>query len=169
MIKNLASRVREYWTQTILTPLFMIGEVLMETLIPYFMADLVDKGINAGDMGEIKRIGIKLAIKYGKLYYLENHYVNGQLDIEWRKRAIDDIIHTYQHPVSREEHLASLKELRRGLAQANMDGLIAVNGNPSLSSYEAEQYDKALSSLDYLIAAVKYHPILWRIVFQQPS
>lgn len=62
MIKNLASRVREYWTQTILTPLFMIGEVLMETLIPYFMADLVDKGINAGDMGEIKRIGIKLAI-----------------------------------------------------------------------------------------------------------
>ena len=35
----------------------MLLEVLMETLIPYLMASIIDKGVNAGDIGHIYRIG----------------------------------------------------------------------------------------------------------------
>ena len=62
MIKKLAGCIREYKWPTILSPVFMIGEVAMETLIPYFMAYLVDEGINKGDMGAIRHYGIILAI-----------------------------------------------------------------------------------------------------------
>ena len=62
MIKKLAGCIREYKWPTILSPIFMIGEVAMETLIPYFMAFLVDEGINKGDMNAIKHYGIILAV-----------------------------------------------------------------------------------------------------------
>lgn len=62
MIKKLAACIREYKWPTILSPLFMIGEVAMETLIPYFMAFLVDEGITKGDMSAIKHYGIILAV-----------------------------------------------------------------------------------------------------------
>ncbi len=45
MIKKLASRVRQYKRQAIATPLFMVGEVAMEALIPMIMAMLIDRGI----------------------------------------------------------------------------------------------------------------------------
>ena len=60
MIKKLAGCIRQYKLLTILTPLCMIMEVVMEVLIPYNMADLVDYGINMGDMATIRSIGIKL-------------------------------------------------------------------------------------------------------------
>ena len=60
MIKKLAGCIRQYKLLTILTPLCMIMEVVMEVLIPYNMADLVDYGINMGDMATIRTIGIKL-------------------------------------------------------------------------------------------------------------
>ena len=62
MIKKLAACIREYKWPSILAPLFMIGEVAMETLIPYYMAFLVDEGITKGDMGAIKHYGIILAV-----------------------------------------------------------------------------------------------------------
>ena len=37
MIKKLLARVREYKRQAIATPLFMVGEVAMEALIPMIM------------------------------------------------------------------------------------------------------------------------------------
>ncbi len=43
MFKLLASKVREYRKDTILTPLFMVGEVAMEMLIPTIMAMLIDE------------------------------------------------------------------------------------------------------------------------------
>ena len=49
MIKKLASRVRQYKKQAIATPLFMIGEVAMEALIPMIMAMLIDRGIGTDD------------------------------------------------------------------------------------------------------------------------
>ena len=49
MIKKLASRVREYKKQAIATPLFMIGEVAMEALIPMIMAWLIDRGIGTDE------------------------------------------------------------------------------------------------------------------------
>ena len=50
MIKKLAGCIRQYKLLTILTPLCMILEVVMEVLIPYNMANLVDYGIELGDM-----------------------------------------------------------------------------------------------------------------------
>ena len=50
MIKRLARCIREYKLPTILAPLFMIGEVTMEVLIPLVMADLYDYGIVMQDM-----------------------------------------------------------------------------------------------------------------------
>ena len=49
MIKKLASRVRQYKKQAVATPLFMIGEVAMEALIPMIMARLIDRGIGTDD------------------------------------------------------------------------------------------------------------------------
>ena len=42
MIRTLAQRIREYKKATILTPLFMVGEVLMECAIPAIMALMID-------------------------------------------------------------------------------------------------------------------------------
>ena len=57
MIRTIAKEIREYKWASIATPLFMLLEVLMETLIPYLMASIIDKGVNAGDIGHIYRIG----------------------------------------------------------------------------------------------------------------
>lgn len=62
MIKKLAKSVREYKKLAIVTPVFMILEVIMEVLIPYLIARLIDKGINLGDMSVIIRIGVYLVI-----------------------------------------------------------------------------------------------------------
>ena len=57
MIRTLAAQIREYKLPSVLTPLCMIGEVVMEMIIPMMMASIVDKGVNAGNMGHIYRIG----------------------------------------------------------------------------------------------------------------
>lgn len=62
MIKKLIKSVREYKKETILTPIFMILEVIMETLIPFFLATLIDDGVKMGDMSVITRFGIYLVI-----------------------------------------------------------------------------------------------------------
>ena len=62
MIRELAKSIREYKKETIITPIFMILEVIMEMLIPYFIADLIDKGVMNGDMSVIIKIGIYLIL-----------------------------------------------------------------------------------------------------------
>ncbi|MBQ3577348.1 MAG: ABC transporter ATP-binding protein [Firmicutes bacterium] len=62
MLKKLAGCIREYAWLTALSPLFMIGEVALEVLIPYHMADLVDLGIQAGDMTVIRSVGMRLIL-----------------------------------------------------------------------------------------------------------
>ncbi len=61
MIKKLAKSIREFRTVSVLTPVFMVGEVVMEVIIPLLMAMLVDNGINGnngeGDMPYILVIG----------------------------------------------------------------------------------------------------------------
>lgn len=51
MIKTLAAQIRQYKRSTLLTPLFTILEVVMEVLIPFVTATIIDKGIN-GNNGE---------------------------------------------------------------------------------------------------------------------
>lgn len=60
MIKRLAKCVREYKKDAVLTPTFVVGEVIMEVLIPLLMAKLIDNGIDLGDMGYVVKMGIAL-------------------------------------------------------------------------------------------------------------
>lgn len=60
MIKQLAGCIRQYKKDTIRTPIFMTMEVIMEILIPFVMAKLIDQGINKGNMSEICRLGLLL-------------------------------------------------------------------------------------------------------------
>ena len=62
MIKTLASHIKEYKLPSILTPIFMILEVFMETLIPFFMGSIVDQGIKNGDMNHIYLTGILMIL-----------------------------------------------------------------------------------------------------------
>lgn len=57
MLKTLLGQVKQYRTAALLTPLWTTAEVLMGVLIPYVTASLIDRGINAGDMGEVYRYG----------------------------------------------------------------------------------------------------------------
>lgn len=57
MLKTLLKQVKEYKWVALVTPLFMILEVLMETLIPYLMASIIDNGVEAGNMSHIYKVG----------------------------------------------------------------------------------------------------------------
>lgn len=57
MFRRILHEVKEYKAASIVTPLFMILEVLMETMIPFLMASIIDDGVNAGDMGHIYKVG----------------------------------------------------------------------------------------------------------------
>ena len=60
MIKKLSAYIGEYMAATILTPLMVTLEAVMEILIPLIMADLIDKGIDTGNMSAITRYGLLL-------------------------------------------------------------------------------------------------------------
>ena len=62
MIRRLARSIREYKWAAMLSPLCMVGEVTMEILIPLVIADLIDKGIDAGNMAEVWKQGGLLAL-----------------------------------------------------------------------------------------------------------
>lgn len=53
MIKTLAAQIKQYKKSTLLTPLFTVLEVVMEVLIPFVTASIIDKGINAGDITKV--------------------------------------------------------------------------------------------------------------------
>ena len=60
MIKTLAAQIRQYKLPAILTPLCAAAEVFMEVLIPYTIASLIDKGIQAGSMPDIWKYGLMM-------------------------------------------------------------------------------------------------------------
>ena len=62
IIRTLAKSIRQYKKASILSPLFMILEVVMEVLIPFFMADLIDNGITNNNMSHIAKMGCVLII-----------------------------------------------------------------------------------------------------------
>ena len=57
MIKRLLQEVKQYKKSSILAPLFMVGEVTMELMLPFLMSFIIDKGINQGNMAEILKYG----------------------------------------------------------------------------------------------------------------
>lgn len=62
MIRKLLRSVREYKTSSLLAPLFVTGEVILEVIIPMLMAKLIDFGIEAGNMQYILQMGLALVI-----------------------------------------------------------------------------------------------------------
>ena len=62
LIKRLAKCVREYKLTSVLSAVFVGLEVVMEVLIPLEMANMIDFGINAGDMAYVTKSGVKLLI-----------------------------------------------------------------------------------------------------------
>ena len=57
MIKRLLQEVKQYKKSSILAPLFMVGEVTMELMLPFLMSFIIDKGIDQGNMAEILKYG----------------------------------------------------------------------------------------------------------------
>ena len=57
MIKKLFTSVREYKKDSILSPLFVMLEIVMEVLIPFLMAKLIDYGIDKGNLQVVLKIG----------------------------------------------------------------------------------------------------------------
>ena len=62
MFKKLAKYVKEYKKATILTPVFVVLEVVMEVIIPLLMARIIDVGIQNGDVHYILEMGVLLII-----------------------------------------------------------------------------------------------------------
>ena len=58
-IRILMGRLREYRRASLLTPLFIVGEVALECLLPLIMATLVDR-LGGEDLGPVLRIGLAL-------------------------------------------------------------------------------------------------------------
>ena len=70
MIKTLAAQVKQYKRAAILTPIYTSLEVVMDVLIPYVTAKLIDLGINAGHMGNVYLYGgIMLAMAFLSLFF----------------------------------------------------------------------------------------------------
>lgn len=65
MIGKLMSQVKEFKKDSLLTPLFMILEVVFEMIIPLLMASIIDHGVEAGDMQHIYKIGAVMVVMAG--------------------------------------------------------------------------------------------------------
>ncbi|MBW9173645.1 ABC transporter ATP-binding protein/permease [Clostridium estertheticum] len=62
MIKRLLKCVGEYKKDTILAPVFVTFEVIMEVIVPFLMARIIDNGISKGNLGYISKMGIVLVL-----------------------------------------------------------------------------------------------------------
>ena len=65
MIKTLAGQVKEFKKDSIITPIFMILEVIMEMIIPLLMSSIIDDGVEKGDVHHIYIIGIWMVVAAG--------------------------------------------------------------------------------------------------------
>ena len=69
MLKTLSAYIGEYKKDSIKTPIYIISEVLMEILIPFVTASIIDKGIQAGDMKNVCIYGgIMLVLAFVSLF-----------------------------------------------------------------------------------------------------
>ena len=57
MLKTLGAQVKEFKKDSIMTPIFMIFEVIMEMIIPLLMASIIDDGVEKGDIRHICIVG----------------------------------------------------------------------------------------------------------------
>jgi len=62
MINTLSKSIRQYKKLSLLSPLFVTGEVIIEMLIPYLVGILIDNGIMKGNMPYITKTGVILLV-----------------------------------------------------------------------------------------------------------
>ncbi|MBE7016061.1 MAG: ABC transporter ATP-binding protein [Ruminococcaceae bacterium] len=62
MLKRLSKSIREYKLSAILTLIFILGEAVIETMLPFVTADLVNKVKDSADIGTILKIGVIMVI-----------------------------------------------------------------------------------------------------------
>lgn len=62
MIKTLAKHINGFVKDSILTPCFMIGEVILEMIIPLMMGAIIDNGVEQGDINYICKMGILMVL-----------------------------------------------------------------------------------------------------------
>ena len=62
MIKKIIKSIREYKKETILTPIFVTIDVVLEVIIPLIMANLIDEGIYGGELSIVYKIGLQLVL-----------------------------------------------------------------------------------------------------------
>lgn len=62
MIKTLLAQVKEYKKATLLTPLLVTVEVILEVAIPFLMSFIIDKGIQTGNMRSVTILGIGMLL-----------------------------------------------------------------------------------------------------------
>lgn len=62
MVKTLLKQIREYKKDTIITPVFTILEVVAELLVPFVIASLIDKGIEARNLRNVYLYGALMPI-----------------------------------------------------------------------------------------------------------
>ena len=61
-LKIIASQIKEFKVPSVLTPLMMLLEVAMEMVIPLLMASIIDKGVEAGDLSHIEKVGALMLV-----------------------------------------------------------------------------------------------------------
>lgn len=70
MLKTLYQQIGEYKKESVLTPVFSALEVLMEILIPFVTASIIDKGISAGNMQKVCLYGaVMLLLAFLSLFF----------------------------------------------------------------------------------------------------
>lgn len=62
MLKVLGAQLKEFKKDSLMTPVFMILEVIMEMIIPLLMASIIDDGVNAGNMNHIYKVGAYMVV-----------------------------------------------------------------------------------------------------------
>ena len=98
MIKKLSKSIREYKIYAILTPILVMGEVVMEVLIPKTMANLIDKGGYLGDISNIYKYGIILVIMsmFALFFGLSAGYVSAKASSGFAKNLRKDLYYKIQ-------------------------------------------------------------------------
>ena len=70
IFKVLMGQIRQYKKSTLLTPVFTLLEVVMEILIPYITASLIDQGIEGGSIDKVLHFGlIMLLMAFASLFF----------------------------------------------------------------------------------------------------
>lgn len=62
MLKTLCAQIKEYKWASIATPVFMLLEVAVDTIIPLLMASIIDNGVNKGDTSHIYIMGVWMIV-----------------------------------------------------------------------------------------------------------